>query len=176
MVRGQDRGKEHFGELPFAIQSFAEMRQGGYKYVDKTDLIWGIAHGAKVQFFARPSGRSSSVPPPSLPLLVPQFGSRGARHLPGGMWACAVDRSEKTDCRYRLGKCSPLGAMGSKWPVGIAACRMPRMAIGIYTELGLLLKAPAPLGSIVPTGGGGGKLGLKPKPSIWGYICSLPEL
>ncbi len=54
MVREQDRGKEHFGKLPFAIQSFAQLREGGYKYVDKTDLIWEIAHGPLVQFFARP--------------------------------------------------------------------------------------------------------------------------
>ncbi len=54
MVRKQDRGKEHFGKLPFAIQSFEQIREGGYKYVDKTDLIWEIAHGPLVQFFARP--------------------------------------------------------------------------------------------------------------------------
>ncbi|PID89917.1 MAG: hypothetical protein CSA97_05630 [Bacteroidetes bacterium] len=54
MVREQDRGKEYFGKLPFAIQSFEQMREGGYKYIDKTDLIWEIAHGPLVQFFARP--------------------------------------------------------------------------------------------------------------------------
>ncbi len=54
MVREQDRGKPHFNELPCAVQSFEELREGGYRYVDKTDLIWEISHGAKVQFFARP--------------------------------------------------------------------------------------------------------------------------
>ncbi|PIE83883.1 MAG: hypothetical protein CSA07_04730 [Bacteroidia bacterium] len=54
MDREMDRGKPYFGKLPCAIQSFEELRRGGYIYVDKTDLIWDIAHGAKVQFFARP--------------------------------------------------------------------------------------------------------------------------
>ncbi len=54
MVREQDRGKPYFGALPFAVQSFQQMREGGYIYVDKTDLIWEIANGPMVQFFARP--------------------------------------------------------------------------------------------------------------------------
>ncbi len=54
MVREQDRAKPHFNELPCGVQSFAQLREGGYRYVDKTDLIWDIAHGPLVQFFARP--------------------------------------------------------------------------------------------------------------------------
>ncbi len=40
--------------LPHAIQSFKEMREGGYVYVDKTDLIWKLAQASKVQFITRP--------------------------------------------------------------------------------------------------------------------------
>ncbi|PID90627.1 MAG: hypothetical protein CSA97_01990 [Bacteroidetes bacterium] len=54
MKREQDRGKMWWGKLPCGVQSFEEMRSDGYAYVDKTDLIWEMAHDAKVQFFARP--------------------------------------------------------------------------------------------------------------------------
>lgn len=54
MVREQDRGKPHFGELPYGIQSFGEIREGGYVYADKSDLIWRLVRGPKVDFIARP--------------------------------------------------------------------------------------------------------------------------
>ena len=34
--------------LPVGIQSFEEIRKGGYLYVDKTDIIWNLVQGEKV--------------------------------------------------------------------------------------------------------------------------------
>lgn len=40
--------------LPKAVQDFEELRQGGYVYVDKTDMVWRIANGDKFNFLSRP--------------------------------------------------------------------------------------------------------------------------
>ena len=39
---------------PIGIQTFSEIIRGGYIYVDKTDLIWKLAHYAKFIFMSRP--------------------------------------------------------------------------------------------------------------------------
>jgi len=39
---------------PIGIQTFSEMIRGGYVYVDKTDLVWQLAHYAKYIFLSRP--------------------------------------------------------------------------------------------------------------------------
>ena len=39
---------------PIGIQTFSEIIQGGYLYVDKTDLVWQLAHYAKYIFLSRP--------------------------------------------------------------------------------------------------------------------------
>ena len=39
---------------PVGIQTFSEIIKGGYVYVDKTDLIWNLAHEAKFVFLSRP--------------------------------------------------------------------------------------------------------------------------
>ena len=41
MVETNDR------KLPVGIQSFEEIRKGGYLYVDKTDIIWQLANKGK---------------------------------------------------------------------------------------------------------------------------------
>ncbi len=41
-------------KLPIGVQSFRQLRGEGYVYVDKTDLIWRMAHGPASQFIARP--------------------------------------------------------------------------------------------------------------------------
>lgn len=33
--------------LPVGIQSFEEIRKGGYLYVDKTDIIWNLVNRGK---------------------------------------------------------------------------------------------------------------------------------
>ena len=39
---------------PIGIQTFSEIIRGGYVYVDKTDLVWQLAHYAKYIFLSRP--------------------------------------------------------------------------------------------------------------------------
>lgn len=39
---------------PVGIQTFSEIIRGGYIYIDKTDLIWQLAHYAKFIFMSRP--------------------------------------------------------------------------------------------------------------------------
>ena len=39
---------------PVGIQTFSEIIRGGYVYVDKTDLVWQLAHYAKYVFMSRP--------------------------------------------------------------------------------------------------------------------------
>jgi len=41
-------------KMPKGIQSFEEIRNGGYIYVDKTDYVWKIANGNKYNFLGRP--------------------------------------------------------------------------------------------------------------------------
>ncbi len=37
-------------KLPIGIQTFADIRQGNYLYVDKTALVWRIANTAQALF------------------------------------------------------------------------------------------------------------------------------
>ena len=39
---------------PIGIQTFSEIIRGGYVYVDKTDLVWQLAHYTKYIFLSRP--------------------------------------------------------------------------------------------------------------------------
>lgn len=41
-------------KYPVGIQTFAEIIREGYVYVDKTDLVWQLAHHAKYIFLSRP--------------------------------------------------------------------------------------------------------------------------
>lgn len=41
-------------KYPVGIQTFSEMIREGYVYVDKTDLVWKLAHYAKYIFLSRP--------------------------------------------------------------------------------------------------------------------------
>jgi hypothetical protein len=41
-------------KYPVGIQTFSEIIQGGYLYIDKTDLVWNLAHEAKYIFLSRP--------------------------------------------------------------------------------------------------------------------------
>ena len=40
--------------LPLGIQTFSEIREGNYLYVDKTDLIYGLTYNHKYVFLSRP--------------------------------------------------------------------------------------------------------------------------
>ncbi len=39
---------------PIGIQTFSEMTKNEYVYVDKTDLVWKLAHSSKYIFLSRP--------------------------------------------------------------------------------------------------------------------------
>lgn len=41
-------------KYPVGIQTFSEIIRGGYIYIDKTDLVWQLAHYAKFIFMSRP--------------------------------------------------------------------------------------------------------------------------
>lgn len=41
-------------KYPIGIQTFSEIIRNGYVYVDKTDLVWQLAHYAKYIFLSRP--------------------------------------------------------------------------------------------------------------------------
>ena len=41
-------------KYPIGIQTFSEIIRGGYLYIDKTDLVWQLAHYAKYIFLSRP--------------------------------------------------------------------------------------------------------------------------
>ena len=48
--------------LPVGIQSFEEIRKGGYLYIDKTDIIWQLANrGKKYNYLSRPRRFGKSV-------------------------------------------------------------------------------------------------------------------
>ena len=48
--------------LPVGIQSFEEIRKGGYLYVDKTDIIWNLVNrGKKYNYLSRPRRFGKSV-------------------------------------------------------------------------------------------------------------------
>ena len=41
-------------KLPLGIQDFEELRNGGYVYLDKTDMVWSVANGYKYNYLSRP--------------------------------------------------------------------------------------------------------------------------
>ena len=41
-------------QYPVGIQTFSEIIQGGYVYIDKTDLVWNLTRGGKYIFLSRP--------------------------------------------------------------------------------------------------------------------------
>ena len=41
-------------KYPIGIQTFSRIRKEGYLYVDKTDLVWQLAHYATFVFLSRP--------------------------------------------------------------------------------------------------------------------------
>ncbi len=47
--------------LPIDLQSFQRIREDGYGYVDKTDLIYEMTHSGVYQFLSRPRRFGKSV-------------------------------------------------------------------------------------------------------------------
>ncbi len=68
-------------KLPVGIQSFSELRRGGYLYVDKTRQVYELAVGGKYYFLSRPRRFGKS-------LLVSTFKElfEGNKELFEGLW------------------------------------------------------------------------------------------
>lgn len=41
-------------KYPIGLQSFRQLREEGYTYVDKTAMVYSLAHNGKVYFLSRP--------------------------------------------------------------------------------------------------------------------------
>jgi hypothetical protein len=67
--------------LPLSIQDFAELRQEGYLYVDKTEQIYQLLHTGKLLFLARPRRFGKSLLVTTLRELF-----QGNRTLFTGLW------------------------------------------------------------------------------------------
>ena len=59
-------------KYPIGIQSFDQLIEDGYVYVDKTDLVYKLTHEGKIYFLSRPR----------------RFGKRrrNGRYIPFSMW------------------------------------------------------------------------------------------
>ena len=78
-------------KYPIGIQTFEEIRTGGYVYVDKTEYVFRLADEGKYYFLSRPRRFGKSL---LLSTMEAYF--RGRKELFGGL---AVERLEKS------GKC-----------------------------------------------------------------------
>ena len=70
-------------KLPIGIQTFSEIREEGYVYVDKTRAIHNLVTGGKVYFLSRPRRFGKSLLVSTLEALF-----RGQRGLFEGLWIC----------------------------------------------------------------------------------------
>ena len=68
-------------KLPIGIQSFSELRNGGYLYVDKTELIYRLATEGKYYFLSRPRRFGKSLLVSTLSELF-----QGNQSLFEGLW------------------------------------------------------------------------------------------
>ncbi|MBP5455853.1 MAG: AAA family ATPase, partial [Paludibacteraceae bacterium] len=72
---------------PVGIQTFSEIVRGGYVYVDKTDLVWKMAHFAKYIFLSRPRRFGKSLLTSTLESYF-----RGERELFEGMKIMSLEK------------------------------------------------------------------------------------
>ena len=64
-------------KYPIGIQSFDQIIEDGYLYIDKTDMVYNLAHGGKIYFLSRPRrfGKSLLVSTDTEELLPGQEGA-----------------------------------------------------------------------------------------------------
>lgn len=86
--------------LPIGVESFRELRESDYYYVDKTALILRLIDGCKYYFFARPRGFGTSVLLDTIQCLY-----EGRRELFTGLYAKQHWDWSKTNpvLRFRFG-------------------------------------------------------------------------
>lgn len=56
--------------LPEGMPSFADIRRTGALYVDKTDLVWKLAHRGKFNYLSRPRRFGKSMLVDTLPAIL----------------------------------------------------------------------------------------------------------
>ena len=83
--------------MPEGIQSFEELRRDGYVYVDKTDLVWQLAHGSKFNYLSRPRRFGKSL---LVDTLACYF--EGKRHLFEGLKIMQIEKEWKVSPVIRL--------------------------------------------------------------------------
>ena len=83
--------------MPQGIQSFEELRRDNYVYVDKTDLVWHLAHGGKFNYLSRPRRFGKS-------LLVDTLGCyfEGKKELFEGLRIMELEKEWKVSPVIRL--------------------------------------------------------------------------
>ena len=79
-------------KYPIGVQSFPEIREGGYVYVDKTEHVWNLVNSGKYYFLSRPRRFGKSL---LLSTLEAYF--RGRKELFDGL---AIARHEKEWAEY----------------------------------------------------------------------------
>ena len=79
-------------KYPVGVQSFEKLRDGGYVYVDKTDLIWRLINNGAPIFLSRPRRFGKSL---LLSTIEAYF--RGKKHLFEGL---AIAEYEKEWLEY----------------------------------------------------------------------------
>ena len=81
-------------KLPIGIQTFEDIRQGNYLYVDKTSILWQIINTGKPYFLSRPRRFGKSL---LISTLEAYF--QGKKELFAGL---AVERLEKDWIKYPI--------------------------------------------------------------------------
>lgn len=70
-------------KYPIGLQSFREIREGGYLYVDKTEIIYQLIEKGKYYFLSRPRRFGKSLLVDTMDELF-----SGSRELFEGLWIC----------------------------------------------------------------------------------------
>lgn len=77
-------------KYPVGVQTFSVIRNGGYIYIDKTDLIWKLYKSAKYVFLSRPRRFGKSL----LSTTIASY-FRGERHLFEGLKIMDLEKEWK---------------------------------------------------------------------------------
>ena len=70
-------------KLPIGIQTFEDIRQGNYLYVDKTSILWQIINTGKPYFLSRPRRFGKSL---LISTLEAYFQGKKENSLPDWQW------------------------------------------------------------------------------------------
>ena len=110
---------------PIGIQTFSEIIEGKYVYVDKTDLVWKLAHTAKFIFLSRPRRFGKSLLTTTLKSYF-----EGRRDLFEGLKIMPLEQEWK---QYPVIHIDASRAKGQESPD--ALCRMLSLLIKPYEKI-----------------------------------------